>query len=586
MTIRILRCLITVCCWGWSVLLRAVPADTTPMVVSQPDGSPLTLLLHGDEWCSFYTTEDGYTVVQDSAGYYVYARREGDRLVDTRVMAHDAAYRQTAERMFLAAVPTYIVPGMPVSRAKAQRAVERRRTDKGRAIRRDPQLFYNHFRGLVILVEFNDRKFSRTDCRTLFRDMVNKEHYTGYDQERYTGSVRDYFYDNSSGKMNMNFDVYGPYTIDFSQYDARYEEEGEWKNRYDSLSLAAVCAADAEVDFSRYDGDGDGLVDMIYFIFAGNSSDYSGNDRRLVWPHHQYITQTSGDSLMYVYKDGVCAYEYACSAELRGWTARPESVKINGIGTMCHEFGHALGLPDFYDVYYHSGSPHPKGWSVMATGTNFNQGRTPVGYSLYERWAVGFCDAPQILSSGGYYMLPPLCREQCGFRINTPIENEYFLLENRQKDAFKWDAYLPGSGLLVHRVEWSDSMVWLRNEVNADPLHQYYEVIRANGIEGKSDGSEDVFPARGKTELGNRTLPAHLRTWDGQCNDLELSEIMMRHGIVFFRVTEHAFTDLPQVSVSTVLSEPDCFFNQVGQREGAGNSGIKVVKGRKICEKW
>ena len=48
---------------------RAIPADPTPGQVTQPDGSKLTVVLHGDEFFNYLTTLDGYTIVKNEAGY-------------------------------------------------------------------------------------------------------------------------------------------------------------------------------------------------------------------------------------------------------------------------------------------------------------------------------------------------------------------------------------------------------------------------------------------------------------------------------------------------------------------------------------
>ena len=169
--------------------------------------------------------------------------------------------------------------------------------------------------------------------------MVNQEGYSGYDNEQYTGSVFDYFKDNSCGKFQPQFDIVGPYTIDYSQYSANGVENQE------ALVNAAVDAADPYVDYSQYDGDNDGYVDMVFFVFAGYGSNFNGNDSRLFWPHRYYVIKDQ----WYVTKDGIRLWDYASSTELYGWTNHPETVHLDGIGSFCHEFSHVLGLFDFYD---------------------------------------------------------------------------------------------------------------------------------------------------------------------------------------------------------------------------------------------
>ena len=78
-----------------------IPADPTPRRFTQPDGSTVTLRLHGDEWLHFTTTIDGYTVVKDERGYYAYAQLHEGKLISTGVAAHDADQRDKAETVKL-----------------------------------------------------------------------------------------------------------------------------------------------------------------------------------------------------------------------------------------------------------------------------------------------------------------------------------------------------------------------------------------------------------------------------------------------------------------------------------------------------
>ena len=487
--------------------VMAVPAHPKSVKVQQPDGSFVTIRLHGDEWMHFTTTEDGYSVVKDQHGYYVYADLKGGKLEATSQVAHDFKQRSATEKAFLTSVSKYQAPAM-----KAEKAVEKNRVQQQqrRALASRRATNYSNFRGLVILVQFTDKTFSRTDYPTIANNMLNKKNYTGYDSEEYTGSVRDYFSDNSGGLFQPQFDVVGPVTVNYSQYNG---------NDYSlEITNAAIDAVDNQVDFSVYDGDNDGVVDLVYFIIAGNGSNYSGNNSGLWWPHRSCILKEENGSYSYKYADGVQLWDYASSVELCGWTSDPESVIIDGIGTICHEFSHVLGLPDFYDADYEKSggqSIHPGDWSVMAGGSYNNDGRTPVGYSLYERYSVGFTAEPTKITAKGAYTLEPLYLNQKGYRIDSPVANEFFLLENRQQSAFKWDEYLPGSGLLVHRVDQTDMSVWSSNKVNCDPSHNYYEIIRACGTD--VSGQYDVFPGPGAvTELDNNTTPANLKTWSGE----------------------------------------------------------------------
>ncbi len=525
--------------------MQAIPAKRGNVTVTQPDGTTITIQLHGDEWNHFTTTADGYTVKQNARGYYMYAQKENGMLKATQMVAHDANQRSAKEQAYLAGVKKYLAPEMTEQLAKTKKLVEQKQKEtlakrRAAASNRAAQYNYNNFKGLVILVQFNDKEFSREDYATIANDMLNQENYTGFDNENYTGSVRDYFSDNSGGKFKPEFDVVGPYTVNYSQYDCNMNN-----GSCSQVLIDALNQADNDVDFSDYDGDNNGKVDLVYFIIAGNGANYSGNNGNLWWPHRSIIYDYNNG--WPVRKDGVLLWDYASSVELSGYTASPLTVKIDGIGTICHEFSHVLGLPDFYDTDYESSggeSNHPGDWSLMAGGSYFDDGRTPVGYSLYERYSVGFTDEPEVINAQGDYTLNPLYSSETGYRLNTPNSKEFFLLENRQKGQFKWDAYLPASGMLVHRVE-LNNQIWNDNKVNITPSHNYYEVVRANGYQGKASNS-DVFPGSKRVrELTNISSPANLKTWSGKNNQYGITNIQMSNsGIITFKVCGYEVSEL------------------------------------------
>lgn len=519
--------------WMCVLATMAVPAHPGTVQVRQPDGSYVTLRLVGDEWCHFHTTLDGYSVVKSNQGFYVYAEKKNGLLLPTAHVAHDVTSRSADEQAFLTGIKKYQAPQMTAASAAMKSRVEAAGVQR-RAQRRAAQYDYTKFKGLIVLVQFNDREFSRPDYRDIITDMVNKQDYTGYEDQEMPGSVRDYFSDNSGGKFQPQFDVVGPYTVDFSQYDCNIDS-----GKCAEVLMAALDSANVDVNFKDYDGDGDKIVDLVYFVIAGNGANYGDNDENLWWPHRSQIW-TGDEKNPYVYKDGVLVWDYASSTELAGYTANPSTIYIDGIGTICHEFSHVLGLPDFYDTNYEENgqSITPGVWSLMDQGCYLNDGFTPAGYSLYERYSVGFTDEPEKIEGEGAYTLNPLHTSQTGWRIDSPEKNEFFLLENRQNGDFKWDAYLPGHGMLVHRVDLSNDKVWWGNTVNAKPERNYYELVRAGGT-GKADTNYDPFPGRGKvTSLHNGTEPANLKTWSDKGTKWGLFNIREEDGIVSFDIQD------------------------------------------------
>lgn len=499
--------------------------------VQQPDGSYVTLRLVGDEYRSFSTTSDGYTLTRNADGYYVYASLDADgRLSPTSLVAHDAGERSEADEAYLQRVGRLLTPRMETAQVQER---QMNRAARAKALRRAAMYDYSRFKGLVILVEYNDCPFRYSDYRSIMDDMINKDNYTGESRTNLpgipcTGSMRDYFRDNSSGAFVPSFDIVGPVKINRSQYYPR-PNGSDGGNNYIQLMIDAVNASDAQVDFSDYDVDGDGYVDMVYFIFSGLPSYISGNDERLLWPHQSDIRYYRN-----LRKDGVYLSRYACSTELFGYE---EWNVLEGIGTMTHEFSHVLGLPDFYDT--NNGSDDvcvdPGQWSVMANGADGNYGRTPINYSLYERYALGFA-TPEVISEPGVFSMEALHKSNAGFRLNTPVKKEFFLLENRQQ--VKWDAVLPGHGMLIFRVDSTNSQVWYANSVNDYPSHPYYELVRAKGVSlstPSTASARDPFPGTGRvTKIDNDTEPASLLTWAGKRNDFGLRDIAERSGVISF----------------------------------------------------
>lgn len=493
---------------------KAVMAYPYPVTVEQPDGTELTLQMHGDEFCNFTTTADGYTVVKsDRSGAWEYASLTGDRLTATGIISRDAAARTAAETNMLLTTPRMLCPYSTAMLTEAGTAARVMQQTPDDAITAKKGAYdYTKFRGLVILVEYEDCKFSRSDAYDIFNSMLNSDNFTGFlsttspvTKIKYTGSVRKYYNDNSMGLFNPHFDLAGPVTIPYSKDYVKQVANAQ------TVVKAALEAADNDVDYSRYDTDGDGTVDMVYFIFAGAGSNYTGNNQNLIWPHASIVVNFSLDEVKFD--------RYACSTELYG---REASKNIDGIGTICHEFSHVLGLPDVYDTDYATNgqSRHPANWSVMASGSYLNSSKTPCAYSLYERYAIGFT-VPETITEPGNYEIDYIGTTGTGYRIDSPVRNEYFLLENRQK--ILWDAYLPGEGMLVFRVDSTDVSVWENNTVNTVAARNYYELIRANpnilGTGAVRDSDGDPFPGSGN--ITGLTLTA----FSGKHASLTLADI-------------------------------------------------------------
>ena len=506
-----------------SIQVLAIPARRGFVPLPQPDGTMVSIGIVGDEFYSFSITEDDYTVTMNDKGAYVYVQKDGDKLIETQILAHNSGERTTQELEFLANTPKRLRDEVEIEQSRIRRA--KRNVDLS-------NFDFENFRGLVILIDFADVKFKSENPREFYTNLFSTENLTNFDDPvlgvnvSCQGSVRDYFRDQSNGAFNPPLDVYGPYS---STYAA---------SKCDKLSYniftRALGAANDDIDYSQYDNNGDGKVDMVFFLVAGYSAASNGRETGYLWP---YASSLEGS---YLSMDGKWFDRYACSTELYGLQKTPSSVSVEGIGTVCHEFSHVLGLPDFYDTDYEQGggqSNHPGGWDVMAGGADYNRGRTPVGYSFFERYALGWAN-PMTITKTGDYSLEAVNESREGYILRTPVQNEFFTIENRQKTG--WDAYLPGHGMIVTRVDSTNVGVWTSNKINCNPSHNYFELLLAgnNPTANSTGSSSDPFPgSAGIPMLTNKSIP-NLKTWAGSKNDFNIVDIQEKDGVVNFKVIE------------------------------------------------
>jgi len=528
------------------IQVLANPAIRGSIQMPQPDGTLVRISLEGDEFYSFNTTADGYTVMLNDVGAYVYAQREGKKLVPSSVLAHDEGQRTASELALLGTLTKRMTDKESVEEAHIRRV--KRNVDLS-------NFDFSKFRGLVILIEFTDKKFAADDPKAFYTQMFSTEGLTGW-HDPYTnkdvtcpGSVRDYFKDQSDGIFNPPFDVYGPYTST--------RKANQCYSQSSAIFKAALKSANSEVDFSKYDNNNDGMVDMVFFLVAGYSAAANGKESGYLWPH-----ASSFAAYDYINYDGKWFDRYASSTELYGWESVPSSVVVEGIGTVCHEFSHVLGLPDFYDTdYEESGgeSHNPGGWDVMAGGADYNYGRCPAGYTFYERYALGWAEAETIKREGNY-ILNPVNTAREGYILRTPVKNEFFTIENRQRTG--WDSYIPGHGMIVTRVDSTNTNVWAQNKVNCNPAHNYFELLRAGNTTAGDNGSDPFPGTTGNIMITNETKPS-LTTWAGYANVFNIVGIKeSKDGTINFTVVEDGsmqtlVEDFEGMPVSTGTADKD-----------------------------
>lgn len=491
----------------------AIPAKSVWRTVIQKDGSSIRVKLTGDEHFHYYVTEDNVPLVERGGSFYYASVRNG-RLVSTGVTAHDANSRSVAERQ--------VKTDMEQLRSLHADILRNRVIEK--IPLRNRKVYAGEKRGLVILAEFPNCRFSMADPKSAYGDILNKP---GYKHEIKSGiyaqgSVHDYFFDQSYGKFNLTFDVVGPVMLKHNvEYYGKDGEDGNDTNVSDMIAEACV-AASKETGFDDYDWDGDGEVDQVFVLYAGYGQATPPNMSETVWPHEYQLKYTKPDLTL----RGKKINTYACGNEKFEYTSGEGSSTrkqdlLMGIGVICHEFSHCLGFPDFYDVNYgdNFGMGH---WDIMSSGSYngpLEYGWVPAPYTSYERREAGWLDYTVLGNEQvSVENMKPLSDSPMAYVVyNQAWKNEYFLFEN--KGRTKWDEYLPKNGLLALHVDY-DSWIWSMNHVNTTSggnshnTHQRFTVVPADNslvmktAENPGNEFRDTYPLGKSDSLTSTSTPA------------------------------------------------------------------------------
>lgn len=485
--------LFTVC----TTKLFAVKAYPYPTTIIQPDGTELEIQLQGDEFKRMRTTSDGYLIKKNEKGFYTYAvQDEKKRIVAGSVIARNINDRKPQEQTLLRNMPkaneltSQQVSGGP-KRVIAQKAPLPAPKAKISTI--------GTLKSLVILVNFSDVPFSVPTPEDAFYRLLNQE---GYSDNQATGSARDYFRSSSNGLFDPQFDVVGPYTLPQTMAFYGTNDEFGFDINPTQMAVEACIAADKDVDFSAYDTNNDGYIDNVFIYYSGyNEAEYGPVES--IWPHRWVVFpgnnyEGTWESITF---DGKRLFDYACTSELRS----NSGTNICGIGTFAHEFGHVIGMPDYYNT--DSGASVIGNWSIMDNGVYLNNGKTPPLYSAYDRFYMGWL-TPEEISTPSNKMLTPLYQgttapentQNQAYLIgaNThnlsgtePNPSEFFIVEYRKKTG--WDSYLPSEGMLIWHIDYSKEAWDANSPNNHDPKNpqnatSHYRMFLKNQTNGQTLG--------------------------------------------------------------------------------------------------
>ena len=409
----------------------------------------------------------------------------------------------------------------------------------------------------VVLVSFSDCDFKEDHDLQFYKDVFNKK---GFNKRNGPGCVADYFRDQSLGKFNVEFDVVGPVKLTSKQKNYTMSNYGF------SQFSDAVMQTDADLNYSDYDWDGDGKAETVIIVYAG----YGGNEKKdpakgCIWPN----TDSFGLKL-----DGVEIALYSASAEL--WTNNSAC----GIGTICHEFSHVLGLPDLYPTSGDEFSVVDE-WDLMDGGNYSDDGWCPPNYSIFEREYLGWQSPEKLKQSCDITDMPSFDSSGKAYKIiNESNPSEYYLIENRQWEG--WDNMLPNHGMLITYVDYNESS-WTYNSVNTSPSHHRYEYLHADGHD--YNYFEALYGTSGQCGADGRSLILKNTVFpytdaEGVTSTIPklfgntISELIEHEGLLSFKFTDAA-SGISSPDADTV---PVAYYDLQGRKINKPDKGIYVVR--------
>lgn len=428
-------------------------------------GQTVQVQLCGDEFLHFWEDKDGTRYSYDTS--------------DGLKPANMAQLRTRAQVMRQQACPDNIIKKSLLTGANGSTSLTRASSYMGKK------------RCLILLAQFSDKKFTMNDPKAFYNRVANEP---GFSEGNFKGSVADYFKAQSNGKFEMNFDVMGPYTLGEQAFYGKNEGGQQDVNVQAMISGCLGKAAAEGIDFSPYDWDGDGQMEMVFVVYAGRGEATGGGDDT-IWPHKGRMTNP-------VKCGNKTLTNYACSNELS------VSNEVDGIGTICHEFSHCFGYPDAYDTNY-TGLYGMGTWDLMCQGNYNGNSFTPAGYTAYEKYAAGWITPIELKENTSVSGMKPLAEGGDAYIFKNPNNSdEYYLIENRQKKG--WDAELAGSGIIINHIDY-DLKAWNYNIPNSKMAgvndHERITLIPADNLKSDKDEENDPWPYGNKNRLANNTTP-------------------------------------------------------------------------------
>lgn len=381
---------------------------------------------------------------------------------------------------------------------------------------------------IVILIRFKGEEEFMTEEKSLLLNNVYN-YFADEDNNAFSDlgsiSLKSYINDLTYGKINVETSIYpmnSENNITYISLEAPNTRE-YYEKFYAGSSIEKEFIAWAfsqvkdqiNLEAEELDKDNNGEIDAITFLVNGATT-----SNNMLWPHQ---TTFSGNENLKGKKLGSYNLINVGNQEVNMFNKQMLKVVI-------HEFLHILNYPDLYR-YYSYGSPVGE-WDIM--GDSVGYGQLPLVYTrnYYGNLNLNIKE----ISQDGVYTLKNSQstnkNDVIAYKIKSPLsEDEYFMLEFR-KQAGNWDSYLPGSGLIVYRINEAVD-AWLGNR-NGYPDHIY--IFRPNEIGIKQAGGY-IYGAYLSKEA-ERTKIDNLFFSDGRASGIVISEVGSAEGdTISFKVS-------------------------------------------------
>ncbi len=348
--------------------------------------------------------------------------------------------------------------------------------------------FSGTFKALAILIDFPDKP-AQTDSSTYDSLLFGNS----------LGNLKHYWSEVSYGNFTLTT-INMPSSLRWftaaetlMYYVGSDNGWGTYPNNAQKLAEEAILAADPYVDYSQYDNDNDGDVDLIFIIHAGSGAEFTGDSTDFL---SDYGVLNSALTL-----DGVTIDHFTLEPEY--WNS-PGDMTIGVFARIMAEY--LFNIPVLWDWRQKAGGLGD--WSLMATG-NWNGpsglGAYPAMPDAWSRWQMGYL-TPIVLTNDTSLTIPAVEDTGIVYRVwtNGIPGNQYFLLENRQQTGY--DAYLPGKGLLIYHVDESVTSTppnrYPYYPGNTTKGHYFIALEQADGewkLERAHDNGNDGDPFPGST---------------------------------------------------------------------------------------